>query len=203
MGFGSRLAIIEGSQPEATGYVLPHRLSVSLVTGRRVSLAKSPMWSSFAPRRGLSRPATRLSTRTCGRFVQPDLPALLAAPCGDDPSAGVKHRHAVAVAFGIIHRDSCAASRSASALPPREPRTVASGESTGHGGTAQRCARKNPVYATIQGIPVAGNPDGGDLVEKFENVPMDVIDKFMLQTDINHLAPVRSKDRVLQARSYL
>jgi len=59
------------------------------------------------------------------------------------------------------------------------------------------------VYATIQGIPVAGNPDGGDLVEKFENVPMDVIDKFMLQTDINHLAPVRSKDRVLQARSYL
>jgi integrase len=42
-----------------------------------------------------------------------------------------------------------------------------------------------------------------DLVEKFENVPLDVIDKFMLQTHINHLATFRSKDRVLQARSYL
>jgi integrase len=42
-----------------------------------------------------------------------------------------------------------------------------------------------------------------DLVEKFENVPMDVIDKFMLQTHINHLAAFRSTDRVLQARSYL
>jgi hypothetical protein len=42
-----------------------------------------------------------------------------------------------------------------------------------------------------------------DLVEKFENVPMDVIDKFMLQTHINRLARLRSTDRVLQARSYL
>jgi len=42
-----------------------------------------------------------------------------------------------------------------------------------------------------------------DLVEKFEKVPMDVIDKFMLQTHINHLAAFRSTDRVLQARSYL
>ena len=42
-----------------------------------------------------------------------------------------------------------------------------------------------------------------DLVEKFENVSMDVIDKFMLQTHINHLATFRSTDRVLQARSYL
>jgi len=42
-----------------------------------------------------------------------------------------------------------------------------------------------------------------DLVEKFENVPMDVIDKFMLQTHINHLTTFRCRDRVLQARSYL
>ncbi len=42
-----------------------------------------------------------------------------------------------------------------------------------------------------------------DLVEKFAAVPLDVIDKFMLQTHINHLATFRSKDRVLQARAYL
>src|SRR5271157_4020750 len=42
-----------------------------------------------------------------------------------------------------------------------------------------------------------------DLVEKFENVPMDAIDKFMLQTHINRLARFCSTDRVLQARSYL
>src|SRR5215469_14169916 len=42
-----------------------------------------------------------------------------------------------------------------------------------------------------------------DLVEKFENVPIDWIDKFILQTHINHLAAFRSTDRVLQARSYL
>jgi site-specific recombinase XerC len=42
-----------------------------------------------------------------------------------------------------------------------------------------------------------------DLVEKFENVPMDAIDKFMLQTHINRLARSCSTDRVLQARSYL
>lgn len=42
-----------------------------------------------------------------------------------------------------------------------------------------------------------------DLVEKFDDVPLDTFDKFMLQTHINHLAKFRSKDRVLQARSYL
>src|SRR5271165_484188 len=42
-----------------------------------------------------------------------------------------------------------------------------------------------------------------DLVEKFESVPLDSFDKFMLQTHINHLAAILSKDRVLQARSYL
>src|SRR5208337_2901713 len=42
-----------------------------------------------------------------------------------------------------------------------------------------------------------------DLVEKFESVPLDSFDKFMLQTHINHLATILSKDRVLQARSYL
>src|SRR5271157_826354 len=42
-----------------------------------------------------------------------------------------------------------------------------------------------------------------DLVDKFESVPMDGFDKFTLQTHINHLAKVLSKDRVLQARSYL
>ena len=42
-----------------------------------------------------------------------------------------------------------------------------------------------------------------DLVDKFENVPMDAIDKFMLQTHINRLARFCSTDRVLQARSYL
>ena len=42
-----------------------------------------------------------------------------------------------------------------------------------------------------------------DLVEKFESVPLDSFDKFMLQTHINRLAAILSKDRVLQARSYL
>ena len=42
-----------------------------------------------------------------------------------------------------------------------------------------------------------------DLVEKFESVPLDGFDKFMLQTHINNLAAILSKDRVLQARSYL
>jgi integrase len=42
-----------------------------------------------------------------------------------------------------------------------------------------------------------------DLVEKFEGVPLDMFDKFMLQTHLNHLARVLSRDRVLQARSYL
>jgi hypothetical protein len=42
-----------------------------------------------------------------------------------------------------------------------------------------------------------------DLVEKSAAVPLDVIDKFRLQTHINHLATFRSKDRVLQARAHL
>ena len=42
-----------------------------------------------------------------------------------------------------------------------------------------------------------------DLVEKFASVPLNVFDKFMLQTHISHLATFRSEDRVKQARSYL
>jgi integrase len=42
-----------------------------------------------------------------------------------------------------------------------------------------------------------------DLVEKFEDVPLEVFDKFTLQTHFNHLARFLSKDRVLQARSFL
>lgn len=42
-----------------------------------------------------------------------------------------------------------------------------------------------------------------DLVEKFEDVSLEVFDKFTLQTHFNHLARFLSKDRVLQARSYL
>ncbi|GAC1437408.1 MAG: hypothetical protein NVS1B11_31190 [Terriglobales bacterium] len=41
-----------------------------------------------------------------------------------------------------------------------------------------------------------------DLIEKFESVPLNVIDGFMLQTHINHLATYLSEDRVQQARSY-
>ena len=61
-----------------------------------------------------------------------------------------------------------------------------------------REANWNPETAKVKEIQIQR-----DLVEKFENVPMDMIDKFMLQTHINHLATFRCKDRVLQARSYL
>jgi integrase len=42
-----------------------------------------------------------------------------------------------------------------------------------------------------------------DLLAKFEEYPLDSIDKFMLQTHVNELAERMSQDRVKQARSYL
>jgi len=41
-----------------------------------------------------------------------------------------------------------------------------------------------------------------DLLLKFEEYPLDSIDKFMLQTHLNTLAKRMSQDRVKQARSY-
>jgi integrase len=42
-----------------------------------------------------------------------------------------------------------------------------------------------------------------DLLAKFEDDPLDSIDRFMLQTHVNNLAKRMSQDRVKQARSYL
>jgi integrase len=42
-----------------------------------------------------------------------------------------------------------------------------------------------------------------DLLAKFEEYPLDAIDRFMLQTHVNDLAERMSQDRVKQARSYL
>ena len=42
-----------------------------------------------------------------------------------------------------------------------------------------------------------------DLIDKFENVPLEHFDKFMLQVHLNDLAKTRSRDRVLQIRAYL
>jgi site-specific recombinase XerD len=42
-----------------------------------------------------------------------------------------------------------------------------------------------------------------DLLARFEEHPLDSIDRFMLQTHINDLAERMSQDRVKQARSYL
>jgi integrase len=42
-----------------------------------------------------------------------------------------------------------------------------------------------------------------DLLAKFEEYPLDAIDRFMLQTHVNGLAERMSQDRVKQARSYL
>jgi integrase len=42
-----------------------------------------------------------------------------------------------------------------------------------------------------------------DLVQKFEHVALERLDRFTLQTHVNHLASCLSRDRVLQARSYL
>jgi len=42
-----------------------------------------------------------------------------------------------------------------------------------------------------------------DLLAKFEEYPLDSMDRFMLQTHVNDLAELMSQDRVKQARSYL
>jgi hypothetical protein len=42
-----------------------------------------------------------------------------------------------------------------------------------------------------------------DLVDEFRDVRLENIDKFTLQTHLNKLAKTRSKDRVLQIRSYV
>jgi len=42
-----------------------------------------------------------------------------------------------------------------------------------------------------------------DLVEEFEEVPLENFDKFTLQVHLNKLAKTRSRDRVLQMRAYL
>ncbi len=42
-----------------------------------------------------------------------------------------------------------------------------------------------------------------DLLAKFEEVPLEMVDKFMLQTHLNNLATRLSQDRVKHARSYL
>jgi hypothetical protein len=52
----------------------------------------------------------------------------------------------------LRHRDSCAASRSATAHPAPAPRTAASAVSPAHGGRGRRCARRNRVCATSREI---------------------------------------------------
>jgi integrase len=42
-----------------------------------------------------------------------------------------------------------------------------------------------------------------DLIEEFEEVPLENFDKFTLQVHLNKLAKTRSRDRVLQVRAYL
>ena len=42
-----------------------------------------------------------------------------------------------------------------------------------------------------------------DLLEEFEDVPLENFDKFTLQVHLNKLAKTRSKDRVLQMRAYM
>jgi integrase len=42
-----------------------------------------------------------------------------------------------------------------------------------------------------------------DLIDEFEDVPMENFDKFTLQVHLNKLPKTRSKDRVLQMRAYL
>jgi integrase len=42
-----------------------------------------------------------------------------------------------------------------------------------------------------------------DLIDKFDSVPLDSFDKFLLQVHLNNLAKTKSKDRVLQVRAYL
>jgi len=45
--------------------------------------------------------------------------------------------------------------------------------------------------------------DSGDLVDEFEEIRLENFDKFTLQNHLNRLAKTRSKDRVLQIRSYM
>src|SRR5208283_2005472 len=61
--------------------------------------------------------------------------------------------------LGVMHRDWCVASLSASVRPSLPPRTVVLAVFPAHGGTAQRCVRKNRVYATSPGIRTAENRD--------------------------------------------
>lgn len=42
-----------------------------------------------------------------------------------------------------------------------------------------------------------------DLIDKFENTPLEDFDKFTLQIHLNNLAKIRSRDRVLQIRAYM
>src|SRR5262249_32539850 len=42
-----------------------------------------------------------------------------------------------------------------------------------------------------------------DIVDRFANVPLAVLDKFMLQTHLNRLASEKSADRVKHARYYM
>jgi hypothetical protein len=42
-----------------------------------------------------------------------------------------------------------------------------------------------------------------DLIDEFEDVPLENFDKFTLQIQLNKLAKTRSKDTVLQLRAYL
>jgi integrase len=42
-----------------------------------------------------------------------------------------------------------------------------------------------------------------DLIDKFDNVPLENFDKFALQLHLNDLAKIRSRDRVLQIRAYV
>src|ERR1017187_140317 len=60
-----------------------------------------------------------------------------------------------------------------------------------------REANWKPETAKVKNIQIQR-----DLVEKFENVPMDAIDKFMLQTHINRLARFCSTDRVLRSEEH-
>jgi len=42
-----------------------------------------------------------------------------------------------------------------------------------------------------------------DLLDEFEDIPLENFDKFSLQVHLNQLAMTRSRDRVLQIRAYL
>jgi len=42
-----------------------------------------------------------------------------------------------------------------------------------------------------------------DLIDPFDKTPLENLDKFTLQVQLNNLAKTNSKDRVLQIRAYL